>query len=56
MQAVHLPSFSANEFKGKTKEAGPHGDFIFQMDYIVGELMEALDTHGFSENTLSYFH
>ena len=54
MQAVHLPSFPANEFKGKTK-AGPHGDFIFQMDHIVGELMEALDNHGFSENTLVIF-
>ncbi len=26
-QAVHLPSFPADEFKGKT-QAGPHGDFI----------------------------
>ena len=28
MQAVHLPSFPADQFKGKT-QAGPHGDFIF---------------------------
>ena len=35
MQAVHLPSFPANQFKGIT-DFGPHGDFIFQMDYIVG--------------------
>ena len=34
-QAVHLPSFPADQFKGKTK-AGPHGDFIFELDYIVG--------------------
>ena len=27
MQAVHLPSFAADRFKGKTK-AGPHGDFM----------------------------
>ena len=27
MQAVHLPSFAGDAFKGKTK-AGPHGDFI----------------------------
>ena len=54
MQAVHLPSFPADQFKGKTK-AGPHGDFIFQMDWIVGELMKTLDDLGFAENTLVIF-
>ena len=33
MQAVHLPSFPGDAFKGKTK-AGPHGDFIFEMDHM----------------------
>ena len=33
MQAVHLPSFAGDAFKGKTK-AGPHGDFLFEMDYM----------------------
>ena len=37
-QAVHLPSFPVEEFQGKTK-AGPHGDFIFELDHIVGELI-----------------
>ncbi len=50
-QAVHLPSFAADPFKGKT-EAGPHGDFIFELDYVVGELMKALDEHGLADNTL----
>jgi arylsulfatase A len=50
-QAVHLPSFAADAFKGKT-EAGPHGDFIFELDHIVGELMKALDKHGLADNTL----
>ena len=50
-QAVHLPSFASNKLKGKT-EAGPHGDFIFQFDYVVGALMEGLKENGFSENTL----
>ena len=54
MQAVHLPSFPADAFKGKT-QAGPHGDFIFEMDHIVGELMKALDTHGFADDTLLIF-
>ena len=53
-QAVHLPSFPADQFKGKTK-AGPHGDFIFELDYIVGKLMAALDKYGFADNTLVIF-
>ena len=54
MQAVHLPSFAANAFKGKTN-AGPHGDFIFEMDYIVGELLRTLERLGIAENTLVMF-
>ncbi|EDM29457.1 arylsulphatase A [Lentisphaera araneosa HTCC2155] len=51
LQAVHLPSFPAKEFQGKT-QAGPHGDFIYQFDYIVGKLVEKLKTLGMAENTL----
>jgi len=54
MQAVHLPSFPADRFKGKT-DAGPHGDFIFEMDYIVGELMKTLERLGVADNTLVMF-
>ena len=54
MQAVHLPSFPGDAFKGKTK-AGPHGDFIFEMDFIVGQLMKKLENHGMADNTLVIF-
>lgn len=54
MQAVHLPSFPANQFKGKT-ESGPHGDFIFELDFIVGELMKKLDQLGIADNTIVMF-
>ncbi|MFZ9938017.1 MAG: sulfatase-like hydrolase/transferase, partial [Luteolibacter sp.] len=50
-QAVHLPSFPAPEFQGKTK-AGPHGDFIYQFDSIVGRLMDTLTELGVADNTL----
>ena len=50
-QAVHLPSFAGRDFKGKT-QAGPHGDFIFEFDYVVGELLQTLDRLGLSDNTL----
>jgi len=53
-QGVHLPSFPADRFKGKTK-AGPHGDFIFELDYVVGELMKTLDKLGIADNTLVMF-
>ena len=53
-QAVHLPSFAADQFKQAT-EAGPHGDFVFELDYIVGQLMQALEQHGFADNTLVLF-
>ena len=54
MQAVHLPSFPSEKFKGKT-ECGPHGDFIFEMDHVVGELTKALEKHGFANETLVIF-
>jgi arylsulfatase A-like enzyme len=50
-QAVHLPSFAGKDFRGRT-DAGPHGDFIFEFDYIVGELIQGLKENGFGDNTL----
>jgi len=54
MQAVHLPSFPADPFKGKTG-AGPHGDFLFEMDSIVGELMKTLQRLGVADDTVVVF-
>ncbi len=54
MNAVHLPSFAAKRFQGSTK-AGPHGDFIHEMDEIVGELMKTLKRLGLDNNTVVMF-
>ncbi|MDH3584087.1 MAG: arylsulfatase [Phycisphaerae bacterium] len=54
MQAVHLPSFPADQFKGKSG-AGPHGDFILEMDWIVGQLIKTLQELGVADNTLVMF-
>ena len=54
MNAVHLPSFAAEQFQGSTK-AGPHGDFIHELDYIVDELMKTLEQLGMAENTIVMF-
>ena len=53
-QAVHLPSLAGDDFKGKTN-AGPHGDFLFELDYVVGELIKGLDKFGFADNTIVIF-
>jgi arylsulfatase A len=53
-QAVHLPSFPADGFKGKT-QSGPHGDFIFELDHIVGELMKTLESLSIADNTIIIF-
>ena len=54
MHAAHLPSFAAKQFRGSTK-AGPHGDFIHELDFIVGELMATLAKLGVADNTLVIF-
>ncbi len=54
MQAVHLPSFAEKSFQGKSG-AGPHGDFLFEMDHVVGELYKTLERLGVAENTLVLF-
>jgi arylsulfatase A-like enzyme len=51
---VHLPSFAAPQFQGKTK-AGPHGDFIHQLDHVVGELLTTLEQLGVANNTIVLF-
>ncbi len=50
-QAVHLPSFAAPPFQGQT-DAGPHGDFIHQLDHVVGALMQELDELQLSDDTV----
>lgn len=53
-QAVHLPSFAGRAFRGKSS-AGPHGDFIFQLDQIVGELLATLDQLDLADRTIVVF-
>ncbi len=53
-QAVHLPSFPGKNFQGKT-ESGPHGDFIFELDYVVGELLKTIQELKIVDNTLVIF-
>jgi arylsulfatase A len=54
MQAVHLPSFAADTFKGRS-EAGPHGDFLVELDHVVGELNRTLERLDVADDTLVIF-
>jgi arylsulfatase A-like enzyme len=52
--AVHFASLTPKEFHGKT-QAGPHGDYICAMDWVVGEMLKTLDSLGVADNTIVMF-
>lgn len=54
LPSPHAPIVPNSEFKGKSS-AGGYGDFMFQTDFVVGELLNALDAHDLSDNTLVVF-
>lgn len=50
----HAPIIPNDEFDGKSG-AGPYGDFVFETDHSVGQLLQALEETGQLENTLIFF-
>ncbi len=54
LTAPHTPIAPAAEFKGKSK-AGAYGDFVHQVDHVVGAVMKALARNGLAKNTLIIF-
>jgi arylsulfatase A len=54
-QIAHAPVLPAPEFAGATK-AGPRGDFVHQLDVLVGRLVDLLKENGIDDNTLILFH
>lgn len=52
--AVHHPIMPSERMRG-TSEAGAYGDFIHDVDYSVGQIMDALERRGQLENTLFIF-
>ncbi|MFT7671263.1 MAG: arylsulfatase A [Planctomycetota bacterium] len=54
-QISHAPVLPAPEFNGKTS-AGPRGDFIQELDTLVGRMLDALEELGIDENTLVLFN
>lgn len=48
---IHHPFTPAKRFLG-TSDAGPYGDFVHELDWIVGEILRTLELEGLTENTL----
>ncbi|MBL64532.1 MAG: arylsulfatase, partial [Opitutae bacterium] len=51
---IHHPFTPHPKFKGSS-QCGLYGDFIHELDWIVGEVLKALDDHKISANTLVVF-
>ncbi|MEQ8784823.1 MAG: sulfatase-like hydrolase/transferase [Pirellulaceae bacterium] len=51
---VHSPLNPHPRFAGKS-EIGTYGDFILELDWSIGEILEALQRKGYADNTLVLF-
>jgi arylsulfatase A len=52
--AIHHPFTPAPQFRG-TSECGRYGDSIHELDWVVGEVLAALEKHGLADQTLVIF-
>lgn len=53
---AHDPILPSRPFKGTSgKKAGKFGDFVLELDHSVGQVVDAVDAAGLSENTLIIF-
>ena len=50
----HVPIFASEKFKGKSG-AGLYGDVMMEIDWSVGEVLNALKASGVADNTLVFF-
>jgi arylsulfatase A len=53
LNSPHLPHCPAPEFVGRSN-VGAYGDFLLETDYRVGQVLDALDQHGLTPNTLVF--
>lgn len=51
---VHVPIFASDRFLGKSG-AGLFGDVVMELDWSIGEIIDALEKNGLRENTLVIF-
>ena len=50
----HIPIYASEEFAGRSPR-GTYGDVIEEIDWSVGEVLDALDRHGVGDETLVIF-
>jgi len=51
---IHHPFTPDPRFKG-TSQCGLYGDFVHELDWMVGEIVKSLEANGLAENTLIVF-
>lgn len=51
---IHVPRLPNRRFIGKT-DMGPRGDSIVELDWAVGQVLDALDRNGLTQSTLVMF-
>ena len=54
LTSPHSPIVPNEEFRG-TSGAGQYGDFVCEVDWVVGQVMDALERSGTRDNTLLIF-
>jgi len=54
LTAPHTPIVPTEQFRGMSG-AGEYGDYVCEVDWCVGQVMEALERRGIAENTLLVF-
>ena len=54
LPAPHTPIVPDKQFQGKSG-LNPYGDFVMEVDYMIGRIVEALRDNGIEENTLLIF-
>ena len=54
LPAPHTPIIPTTEFLGKSK-TNEYGDFVLQVDDVVGQIMQVLEEKGMDDNTLLIF-
>jgi arylsulfatase A len=54
LPSPHAPIIPNDEFDGKS-QAGGYGDFVFQTDWVIGQVLNMLKEKGFEDNTIVIF-
>jgi arylsulfatase A-like enzyme len=54
LTSPHTPIIPSERWKGKSS-IGSYGDFLMETDWVVGEILGALDRQGIADNTLVLF-